>query len=170
MIFSLIWGEWEGGSAFDGKLSISPSSIQCCFFILFSFFFFGFHLIIPSIFLNFYSFSLILLLNFYLSISGIRINLYNLHFLYIHFSSRLNKVVLYSFTFPPSLNKTPWEKNKISFISTFHFFPLFFPSLLNPNQTDLNFCTKDKFCTKDFLYYYYYYCLFFFLKVLEQQY
>ena len=118
--------KWEGGSEFAGKLSICPPAIQWFFFF-------------PYI-----------LLNFYLSTIDIGVDLYNLHFLYSHFSSQLNNFFFfYSFTFP--LPPTKHHERKTKSLLTLNFFipsPFSIPHFSTPTKQTPNFLQKN--------YYYYY--------------
>ena len=111
-----------------------PSSYSTLFFFFFFFFF---------LLLFFFPY---ILLNFYLSTIGIGVNLYNLHFLYSHFSSQLNKKNFYPFTFPlpPTKHHERKTKSLLSINSyLFHSFSIFYPSLVRLNQTDPKFFTKE---------------------------
>ena len=150
--FSLIWREngREGVSLFDEKLLMSFPLIQCCCCCCLFF-----HPILHSIFSPLYNIKY-----FFLRSRGIEVNLYNLHFLFSHFSSQSNKRVFYLYIFP-SLQLNSMRENQISFIlfvsspSPFSIASIFRPNQMDPTsehklcglgllKLDINFDTKLK--------------------------
>lgn len=121
-------------SWFDEKLSICVFSPN-----LHCFFFFN-NIKSKHFFIFLYA------IKFFLS----NVNLYNLHFLYSHFSSQLNKRIFYDSTFPPPNNHYGGKLKSIPSLtfsshSPFSISPLFhFPNQTKPKSNHISLCKIQK--------------------------